>query len=524
MRLASMTAIWAVSMVAVTLVLAWAMFSYQLWQGIERAESKRVINVASAVAQWPAVIDGVAKPRPYAPNSALQHRIEALRKTAGLDFIVVMNAGAIRLTHPIPERINRHFRGDDEHAALAGATYSSIALGTLGRSVRGFSPVVDDAGRVVGAVSVGVRLTILAPLYASSRATLLGGLLLIACIGIAGAWGLARRIKAQLRAMEPADIAALAAEHQAVLDSLQEGVIVIGMDQRLRLINPAARRLLAASSQPMPELGDRLANPLLGDDDDTGVDRPLVIAGRSFRGNLRMIGPINAPSGAVLSFRDTEELERLGEELTGVRRYADALRADRHETNNQWHAVLGLAELGDTDAIKQFVAELTEVRAAAIYHIAGDIADPVLGGFLMAKQAEAREAGVVLAVEVERRIPLATASRDVHAAIAVLGNLIDNALEALALADDTCDARVDLSLTWEADRLMMSVSDNGPGMTDTQLESAVTLGFSTRGDDRGLGLALITQRLAEAGEDLKIYSTPGVGTLVEAGLVFRAAL
>ncbi len=523
--LAWVIAVWASALVAATLMMAWALFSHQLWQGIEHAQGRRVVNTAQAIAEWPGVKNRLAQAGPYTPDSSLQTRIETLRRASGLGFIVVMDRHAIRLTHPIPARINRHFRGGDERRALAGHTYMSVAMGTLGRSVRGFAPVTTASGDVIGAVSVGVRLAALTPVYAASRMTLLAGLAIIAGAGALGAFLLARRIKRQLHAMEPIDIARLSAEYQTVLDSIHEGLILVGMDCRVRLINPAARRLIGNDNIAKPSIGDRLDNPMIGGDSAdiaVGIDRPLCIAGRYFRGSLRPVDDGQIPIGAVISFRDAQELQRLGEELTGVRRYADALRANQHETKNQWHVVLGLAELDDTPAIKRFLTDLIRSPALTGSELATHIADPVLGGFLIAKQAEARETNATLSLEIEPVIPVAAHTADVQAVVGVLGNLIDNALDAVAGMTPSHQPGVVVALAWEGDILSLSVSDNGCGMTPEQTERAAIDGFTTKGSQRGLGLSLVARRLADVGQPLRIYSTPGAGTLVEASLAFEA--
>ena len=141
---------------------------------------------------------------------------------------------------------------------------------------------------------------------------------------------------------------------------------------------------------------------------------------------------------------------------------------------------------------------------------------------MIAKQAEARETNATLSLEIEPLIPVASNTADVQAAVGVLGNLIDNALDALAGMAPAREPRVIVALAWEGDILSLSVSDNGCGMTPAQTERATIHGFTTKGGQRGLGLSLVARRLADMGQPLRIYSTPGAGTLVEANLVFEA--
>ncbi|RJS95249.1 sensor histidine kinase [Salinisphaera sp. Q1T1-3] len=516
--LAGLTGIWAFGLVVASLGVAWLLFSQQLWQNLQSSQGQRVENIAQTVARLPSVVSALAAGAAPDAQAPIQGRIESLRRGLDVDFIVVMNKRAIRLTHTKPARIGHHFRGGDEPPALAGSHYVSIARGTLGRSVRGFAPVRAPSGAVIGAVSVGVTLSALAPLEANSRTTLIGGLLLVVCLGGAGALLLARQIKQRLMDMEPDDIAALVAEHQAMLDAVHEGLIVVDMQQRLRLINPAARRLLARGGTPAPEIGEQLTDPRPhGDADTQAVDGPLVIGDQRFRGTLRAMGATATPVGCVISFRDTAELQRLGEELTGARRYAQALRAAQHDTKNRLHVVLGLVETGDIDALARYVRTLIALRIDTAGALAERIDEPTLGGFVLGKHSEADELGVALSVQVEHRIPPARLEQDIHRVVSVMGNLIDNAFDAVA---DRDTPKVALTIAYDADTLSIAVQDNGHGMDPATLAHSRQRGYSSHGADRGLGLYLVDRQVTAADGELALYSTPGQGTLVEVVLPY----
>lgn len=510
--LAALTACLAFAMILSSLVLAWFLFSSQLSRTVERVQGERVENLAQTVAGMPIVVNTLATAHDYDPAAAIQQRIDGLRRQLGVDFIVVMDERARRLTHPDIARIGHHFRGGDEGQALAGKHYVSLAAGTLGQSVRGFAPVRDAAGRVIGAVSVGVTQSRLAPLRGGSRWRLLAWLGLIVALGGGGAAWLAARIKQRLMGMEPDDIAYLVAEHRAVLDAMHEGVIVLDGEHRVRLINPAARDLFAATAAQGPVIGQIMADPCrdagrLG----PGVDTDLEIGGRRFVGTVRSMAA-SPSAGTVITFRDSRELQRLGEELTGVRRYAQALRATTHDFKNKLHVILGLSQHGDRETLSNYVRELVDLREAATASLVERIAEPILAGFLIGKQNEAREQAIDLRVTAETVIPPAAADYDVHGLVSILGNVLDNAFEATA---GRAEPAVALTLALEAATLSIAVQDNGYGMDADQLARVREAGFSSKGEQRGLGLHLVDARLAAADGTLAIYSEPDQGTLIE---------
>lgn len=533
-RLGSLTAILAFAMIAASLGLAWWLFSSQLWATVQRTQAQRVENIARVLATTTEVRAALAAdPIVYSPDSALQRHIDALRAELGLDFIVVIDPRSIRLTHTDTARIGHHFRGDDEHRALAGVHYASVAEGTLGVSVRGFAPVTDTRGDVLGAVAVGVTQSRLMPLRAESRKELLLWLAAVLLLGGGGSAWLAARIKRRLMGMEPDDIARLVAERRAMLDAMHEGVIAVDEAQRVTLINPAAQALLAHAAAAPVSLGDRLtdvAGGLRADPSNRScsagqaTDIVLTLGGRPFLGSYRPMANTHAKPGdassAVITFRDTRAVQALAEELTGVRRYAQALRATTHEFKNKLHVMLGLTQIGETDALEAYLRDLVDHRDAVSASIVEQLREPVLAGFLLAKQSEAREQGITLVLGADTIVPSAEHGADVHALVSIIGNLLENAFEAVAGRDAPT---VDLQMALDGGILSLTVQDNGVGMDSATLDSSRRHGFSSKGTQRGVGLHLVSQQVDAVGGRLALYSTPGQGTLVEVEYPYRTA-
>lgn len=325
------------AMVALSLSVALWLFIGQLRDTLVQAESDRMTDLARVVANQERVHDALVAVNSDSitpEESELQGEIDALRRALGVDFIVVMTPESIRLTHPVPERIGRHFKGGDEGPALAGEHYASRSRGTLGTSIRGFAPVRGADGEVIGAVSVGVTLDTLLPSLQDNRRQVVVGVLLLLLVAAFGAAGLARYIKRVLLGLEPHRIAQLVEEHQAMLTSVHEGILAVDAAGRITLANAAARRLFGRAGLGEPPLGEPLADyiPHSGMHEvlDSGVsllDQELSIRGQVLLANRVPIRHGGEVIGAVATFRDKTEVDRLAEELTGVRRYAEALRA-----------------------------------------------------------------------------------------------------------------------------------------------------------------------------------------------------
>lgn len=90
----------------------------------------------------------------------------------------------------------------------------------------------------------------------------------------------------------------------------------------------------------------------------------------------------------------------------------------------------------------------------------------------------------------------------------VLGNLIDNAVEAVLAAGVEAPA-VDVTLRTEEAGLLVRVVDNGPGVDVGTTRELFRRGRSGKGDGRGLGLALVGQSVRRHGGHVEVANDTG---------------
>lgn len=96
----------------------------------------------------------------------------------------------------------------------------------------------------------------------------------------------------------------------------------------------------------------------------------------------------------------------------------------------------------------------------------------------------------------------------------VLLNLVRNAVDAMG---DTESPQLDLSARLDYGRVVMKVTDNGPGIADESIEQIFVPFFTTKRDGSGIGLSLSRQIITAHGGDIVVNSGAG-GTTVS--LVF----
>ncbi|MFD7879011.1 ATP-binding protein [Streptomyces sp. NPDC059766] len=492
-RMFSQVLLMQVAIAAGVAVLATGLFLAPLGHQLDAEAMRRALAIAQTTAAQPQIAEDL-KSTPATVDGPVQREAERIRKASRAEYVVVMNMDGTRWSHPDPARVGRPVSTDPTRA-LDGHEVMEIDSGTLGRSARGKVPLRDSHGEIIGAVSVGIE-------YDSVRARLfhaIPGLLAYAggalAVGALAAWLISRRVQRQTRDLAFSDISALLAEREAMLHGIREGVVALDRAGRIRLLNDEAQRLLdlgeeAVGESPDRALGEgRTADVLAGR--VTGTDL-LTVRGQRVLVANRM--PTD-DGGAVATLRDRTELEQLGRELDSTRGLIDALRAQDHEHANRLHTLLGLLELEMFDDAVEFIGEVVGDHRVTAEQVTEKIQDPLLAALLVGKATVAAERAVALWVSDRTWLPDRLV--DPRGLVTVVGNLVDNALDAVA---GTPHARVEVELRAEGRTAVLRVSDTGPGIPAERRELVFAEGWSTKEPpphgQRGIGLPLV-RRLAE---------------------------
>ncbi|MDQ0919117.1 two-component system sensor histidine kinase DctS [Paenibacillus sp. V4I5] len=478
----------------------------------EQELGQRLLVTARTVTQLPSILSGLTE---QSRRQEINPITERLRIINDVDYIVVMDMNGIRWSHPSSSRIGELSQGEDEHSAFAEHTYLSRAKGEQGTALRAFVPVMNEQHEQIGVVLVGKLVPGLTGIILDMRGQIYVTVLLSLLFGILGSWMLSRHIKEQMFRLEPVEIAQLLVERTATFNAMHEGVIAIDSKEYVTVFNDKAKKMLQIE-------GDVLGRPIREVLPDTRLPEILQLNHAIYNQELH-IGPADILSnrvpikvghqtvGAVAIFQDRSEVTKIAEELTGVRAFVDALRVQNHEYMNKLHTIGGLIQLDHKQKALDYLFETMEAQSELSSFVSSKIANESAAGLLLGKISRGRELGIDVRLDRASRLVRFPENMDQHDIVVILGNLIENAFDALKEKDGKKE--IFISIEQDDDLLSILVEDNGKGMGEETKQRLFERGFSTNADEgRGIGLYLIHNIVNKCGAHLEVESTVGVGT------------
>ncbi|MDO5753627.1 ATP-binding protein [Arthrobacter sp.] len=494
--------------------------------------SQRMLSVATALADSPFVVAAAGESD---PTAVLQPYAKVVMRDAQVDFITIMDPDGVRWTHPDPAEIGKSYLGSMAQAK-AGSVFSETTTGTLGPSVRVIAPIKDSSGTVQGMVAAGVTVSNVQVLVAARLPVVLGLAAALLLAGSLAAWALGRYLERVTFGWGPEELGQLFAYYESVLHSVREGLILVDTGGSMVLYNdhaalllgidhpdpatepatrtapltrrarasvaPAAKRRLAAMGVP-DSLRDLLESGRTATDEvHLAGDRLLVVSQRP-----ALAPGSNVPAGTVATLRDHTELTALAGSLSSTETLVEALRSQTHEHANRLHAIISLIEL---DRPREALSFATAEHAESVQFggdFVGTVDEPFIAALLLGKRAQADESGVSLEVTSSGSLPPDTV--DSRELVTVLGNLVDNAIDAAAVhgspaaVDGAATPTVWVDLLVADGSLTITVADNGFGLPTTDLDVLGRVGttgkVSVAPGGRGYGMALIRRATAAMG-------------------------
>ncbi len=435
-----------------------------------------------------------------------------------IDVIAVADVNSVQYYYPDRQYIGKAYAGSVQERILTGEeAFTSDDTGISGAERCAYAPVRAEDGTLLGFVMVGLTMR---NVSLSIWTTLLPFFLIAVSavgLGILLSFNLSYRIKESLMGYEPEDFLGLFHQREEILEALEEGVLAIDDATTIIYLNQAACKMLGTPREDA--MGRRLhdAFPQSTLDRILRVKRTerniplLYITDERILADCMPIWGDGQLIGAVAILRSRTEVTRLAKDLTGVRHMVDAMRAYTHEFLNKLHVILGLLQIGRADKAEEYIMDVTSIHQKAVGSIMRSIEDPSVAALLVGKTSRCAELGIRLRLGPNSSLHADAAGLPSDAFVTMLGNLIENAIEALNSSVSTVK-EITVSLQENADDLLICVEDTGPGMESELVKNIFQWGFTTKGGDHGTGLPLVMEVVTAYRGQIRVESEPGMGT------------
>lgn len=199
----------------------------------------------------------------------------------------------------------------------------------------------------------------------------------------------------------------------------------------------------------------------------------------------------------------TEIIQKQHHYLQCIDSLIKSARSQRHDFINHLQAVYGLIQTSHFSEAREYIQKLwKETRdVSGIIQLKW----PEVSALLHRKIAQSAAQQTVMDLDLQTSLAMIN-MKPYHINV-ILGNLIDNALEAVIHLSPE-ERMVALSITEENEAFRMDISNTGPPPGEEVIERFFEPGYSTKGKGRGHGLSSVNETLSKYGGSVSFMSNP----------------
>ncbi|WP_094603181.1 Adaptive-response sensory-kinase SasA [Sporomusa silvacetica DSM 10669] len=304
-------------------------------------------------------------------------------------------------------------------------------------------------------------------------------------------------------------------QKRAIMHCMREGVIAINTDGYIDLVNSEGQRLLGRQDNIIGKhIWEVIPNsrlPIVLKTTQAEYDQEQEVGDKVIITNRVPLIVNDVVIGAIATFRDKQDVKILAEELVGLRSLLESMRAQSHEFANKLHAISGLIQMKQYDKVVELITLMYKTQQDMVSSIVRRIKDQATAGLIIGKISQSSEQGIILRLHPRSKLLALPASFSSLSMVTVLGNLITNAIDAVASLP--AERRVITVYIFEGKKYVnIRVTDLGTGIPEPYKKKIYHRGFSTKQGSRGVGLALVMQEVKICGGTISVHSCENEGS------------
>ncbi|MBY7123571.1 sensor histidine kinase [Bacillus sp. 16GRE42] len=499
----------------ITLILFVVLLLAGIFVYIQSVDTKRqveqlALQTAKSLSFMPAIKDAFQNNE---HKSTIQSIAEQVREQASADYVIIEDRFGVMYSHSNSELIGTKSNNPYNYEALTfGGYYTLEGNGESGPALMAKAPIIvhnGDYDQVLGVVTVEFLIKGIESNILSRTKEIILFSLAVLLAGIVGGILLARSIRKDTLGLEPNEIAALYRERSAILLSIKEGIIAIDQNGFITMMNTSAEEMLHVNGDYMQQHISKVL-PEFNMERVLENDQEIAFQDKVFILNMTPILENNSTVGGVCSFRDKTELQNLVNTISEVRKYSEDLRAQTHEFTNKLFVLSGLLQLGHYKEAIEFIQQESNIHQSQNHILFHQIHDAKVQAILLGKIGTASEKKIDFHIEEDSALhPLPDHIKVSHL-ITILGNIIDNAFDTVSEQEEK---NVSFFVTDIGHDIVFEVIDSGAGIPAEKITTIFQKGFSTKGNDRGYGLANVKEMVDLLGGTIEIQNEKNGGAI-----------
>ena len=473
-------------------------------------------NVAEAIARSPILIGrgstGVDDVEIFSEY------LDTLKETLDdIDVISVVNKDGIRMYHSNHALIGTKYDGNmPDFKSNTDGYYAVDETGPSGGQRRAYAAVYNEDGEYVGVVMAIMLMKNIKAETAQMLFIFLIITIVAILIEIIVAGELSGKVKKSLMGYEPDVFTAMYKMRDNILETLAEGILAFDSSGVIQFANESAIRMLCDNpwenivGQKVDVIGDEILSRTIKSGDK---ERNVNLAKADIILDRVPIKEDGITVGAIAILHNRAEYTKLMEELSGTRYLVDSMRANNHDFTNKLHVILGLIQMEMYDDASAYIQNITMVQRENISKVMNAVSEPAVAALLIGKIARASEINVDFVLREGCYYSSADMNLPSEMLITVIGNLLDNAFDAMNESPDYKEHReLMFGIYSRPDAVLITIDDTGSGISEQDMEFIFENGYSTKGEGRGTGLYQVKTMVENFGGKITVESQEGVGS------------
>lgn len=434
-----------------------------------------------------------------------------------IDVISVVSKDGIRMYHSNHTLIGTKYDGNmPDFESNTGGYYAVDENGPSGSQRRSYAAIYNEDDEYVGVVMAimlmeNIKCETAQMLFIFFIITVVAILIELILAG-----ELSEKVKKSLMGYEPDVFTTMYKMRDNILETLAEGILAFDSNGVIQFANESAIRMLCDApieklvGQNVDMLGDEILSRTIKNGDK---ERNVNLAKADIILDRVPIKEDGRTVGTVAILHNRAEYTKLMEELSGTRYLVDSMRANNHDFTNKLHVILGLIQMEMYDDASSYIQNITMVQRENISKVMNAVSEPAVAALLIGKIARASELNINFVLREGCYYSSADINLPSEMLITVIGNLLDNAFDAM---NESIDYKQHKELLFgiysKPEAVLITVDDTGSGIKSEDIEFIFENGYSTKGEGRGTGLYQVKSMVENFGGKITVESQDGVGT------------